>query len=125
MYRSSDRDGVVALCAAEGWTTYAEDPPRCHRVLTAAGVTTVVARDDGAVIGFASVQSDGEIQAHLSVIAVAGSHRRLGIATRLLQFAVVEAGGLRIDLITDDATDFYASLRHQRWSGFRIYPPFA
>ena len=41
-YGASDRDGVVALCAAEGWTTYAEDPPRCHRVLTAAGVTTVV-----------------------------------------------------------------------------------
>ena len=64
-------------------------------------------------------------QAHLSTIAVARSHRRLGIATRLLQFAIVEAGGVRVDLITDEATDFYASLRHQRWSGFRIYPPFA
>jgi ribosomal protein S18 acetylase RimI-like enzyme len=92
-------------------------------VLTAPGVTAVIARDEE-VVGFAYVQSDGEIQAHLSAITVRGSHRRRGIARRLLDEALTAAGGERIDLITDSAEGFYASLTHQRWAGFRIYPPF-
>ena len=123
-YEAVDLDGVLAICAAEGWDTYASDPERAHRVFTAPGVITVVARDGEDVVGFASVQSDGEIQAHLSTIAVAADRRREGIARRLLDLAVTEAGGQRVDLITDEAEDFYASLHHQRWSGFRIYPPF-
>jgi len=123
-YERTDLSGVVALCAAEGWRSYADEPERTGRVLVAPGVTTVVARDGRTVVGFAYVQSDGEIQAHLSCIAVATTHRRRGIARAMLHEAHRQAGGTRIDLLTDTAVEFYASLSHQRHEGFRIYPPF-
>ena len=123
-YQRGHLEGVVALCDAEGWRSFAEDLNRANRVLTAPGVTTIVAIDCDAVVGFASLQSDGEIQAHLSTIAVDGSRRRSGIARRLLQEALDRAGGQRVDLITDSAESFYEALTHKRWSGFRVYPPF-
>jgi len=121
-FAAADLDGVVALCAAEGWPSFPEDPPRALRALTAPGVTTVVAADDAQVVGFAQLLSDGEIQAHLSLIAVAPGHRRRGIALAMLKAGLERAGGVRIDLITDTAPEFYAALPHRRMDGFRIYP---
>ena len=66
--------------------------------------------------------SDGEIQAHLSLIAVDKTFRRRGIAGKLIELALLEAGGERIDLVTDTAPEFYAALPHRRLHGFRIYP---
>ena len=123
-YERADLDGVLALCVAEGWPSFPADPTRAHRVLTAPGVTAVVAREGADVVGFAYLQSDGEIQAHLSSIAVAETHRRQGIARQLLHVALDRAGGERIDLVTDTAADFYTALHHKQWDGFRIYPPF-
>ena len=121
-FAAPDLDGVVALCAAEGWPSFPEDPARALRALTAPGVTTVVAVDDGVVAGFAQLLSDGEIQAHLSLIAVDIRHRRKGLALAMLQEALRRAGGQRIDLITDTAPEFYAALPHRRLDGFRIWP---
>ena len=73
-FTPQDLDGVVALCAAEDWPSFPDDPARALRALTAPGVTTVVATEEAAVIGFAQLLSDGEIQAHLSLIAVAADH---------------------------------------------------
>ena len=123
-YEREHLDAIVALCRDEGWPSFPEDPERAHRVLTAPGVTAVVAVDHRTVLGFAYLQSDGEIQAHLSNIVVAESHRRTGVATALLQGGIERAGGVRIDLITDTAASFYESLSHKRWNGYRIYPPF-
>lgn len=123
-YERGDLSGIVSLCECEHWDSYTEDPERTHRTLTAPGVTAVVAREKGAVVGFAYVQGDGEIQAHLSLIVVAASRRRGGIARQLLARAHEVGGGRRIDLVTDDAADFYEALHHRRMKGYRIYPPF-
>jgi ribosomal protein S18 acetylase RimI-like enzyme len=121
-FAPEDLDAVVALCAAEGWPSFPQDPARALRALTAPGVTTVVAVESEAVIGFAQLLSDGEIQAHLSLIAVSSDHRRKGVALAMLQDGLTRAGGFRIDLITDSAPEFYAALPHHRLDGFRIYP---
>ena len=123
-YVETDLAEVIALCVAEGWPSFAEDAARAHRALTAQGVTTVVSLDGDEVVGFAQMLSDGEIQAFLATIAVAGTHRRRGIARRLIAEALERVGGLRVDLITETAERFYESLHHKRVSGFRIYPPF-
>jgi|HubBroStandDraft_1064217.scaffolds.fasta_scaffold38651_3 ribosomal protein S18 acetylase RimI-like enzyme len=121
-FQPSDLGGVIALCAAEGWPSFPEDPARALRALTAPGVTTVVAAEGDHVAGFAQLLSDGEIQAHLSLIAVDPAWRRQGLARRMLVLALSLAGGVRIDLITDSAPDFYAALPHRRLDGFRIWP---
>jgi ribosomal protein S18 acetylase RimI-like enzyme len=121
-FQPDDLEGVIELCAAEGWPSFPEDPARALRALTAPGVTTVVADAAGQVVGFAQLLSDGEIQAHLSLIAVHPDARRQGLARRLLRLALAEAGGIRIDLLTDTAPEFYAALPHRRLDGFRIWP---
>lgn len=123
-YGRADLDGVIGLCAAEGWPSFPADPARAHRALTAPGVTSVVAAADGEVVGFAQLLSDGEIQAHLSLIAVDPAFRRRGVARELVTLGLRQAGGLRIDLVTDSAEAFYASLPHFRMAGFRLYPDY-
>jgi ribosomal protein S18 acetylase RimI-like enzyme len=121
-YVQAHLDGVLALCEAEDWPSLPADPARAHAVLTAPGVTTVVALDGELVVGFAYLQSDGHIQAHLSQLAVHRAHRRKGIGRALLEYAAPLTGAQRIDLVTDTAEDFYASFQHRTFAGYRIYP---
>lgn len=115
--------GVMQICRVEGWPSFAEDGDKTWRALTAPGVTTVVALEDGVVLGFAQMQSDGVVQAHLSTIAVRRDHRASGIGKRLVEEAFARAGGVRIDLISTESSDgFYESFEHKRFPGFRIYP---
>ena len=124
-YSESDLAGVVRLCEQEGWPTFVEDPPRANRALRAPGVTTLVAVERDEIVGFAQLQSDAEIQAHLSLIAVAPAYRRRGVARDLIVAALRHAGGLRIDLVTETAEAFYDSLPHVRMSGYRLYPEYS
>lgn len=121
-YEEADLSAVVELCAAEGWTSYVEDPFRAHRVFTAPGVVSVAAVLEGEVVGFAYFQTDGAIQAHLSLLVVGEMSRNAGIARALLAYALPLLGAVRIDLITDSASDFYRKLPHQETLGFRLYP---
>jgi ribosomal protein S18 acetylase RimI-like enzyme len=114
-------DAVVALVDAEGWDTYSEDPDRTYRALTAAGSTTLVAVDDGAVAGLVQLQSDGEIQAHLSALLVGEAWRGRGLARRLLREALERAGGMRMDILTA-AESFYRHLGAESKTGFRLRP---
>jgi len=127
-YERTHLGGVLALCREEGWISFASDPDRAHRALTAPGVTTAVAVDDdrGEVLGFAQLLSDGEIQEYLANLLVAATRRRQGIARSLLEDVIGRAGGERVSLLSEEgAIGFYEALTHQRKAGFRIYPPFA
>lgn len=125
-FDESHLQGVLTLCEMEGWSSLPADRLRALRALTAPGVTTVTAVDShGAVMGFAQLLSDGEIQAYLAAIAVRPEWRRSGVARGLLSSALTSAGGVRVDLLSDeDAESFYRSLAHRSTPGFRIYPPF-
>jgi ribosomal protein S18 acetylase RimI-like enzyme len=114
--------GILALCEAEGWPSLPADVARAHAVVTAPGVTTVVALDGEQVIGFAYLQSDGHIQAHMSQMAVHRSYRRKGVGRALLEYATPLTGASRVDLVTDTAEDFYSTFEHRTFNGFRIYP---
>ena len=120
-YEEADLDAVLNLCATEGWTTYVEDRARAHRVFTALGVISVVATIDDEVVGFAYFQTDGAIQAHLSLLVIDRASRHAGIARALLAYAFPLLGAKRIDLNTDNAGDFYRRLPHKEQLGFRLY----
>ena len=124
LYAPQDLAGILRLCELEKWSSYLENPERANRALTAPGVTTMVAEQETTIAGFAQLQSDGEIQAHLSLIAVDPAYRRRGVARLLIVAALRHAGGQRVDLVTDSADRFYENLPHFRMSGFRLYPEY-
>ena len=122
-FRPEHLESVLALCAAEGWPSLPEDPARALRILRAPGVTTVVAMADGAVVGFAELFSDGEVQAFLTSIAVDSRSRGQGIGRALVAESLRLAGGERIDLLSEDeSVGFYESFPHFVKPGYRLYP---
>jgi ribosomal protein S18 acetylase RimI-like enzyme len=93
------------------------------RLLTAPGVTTVVAVLDGDVVGFAELFSDGEVQAFLTSIAVDARLRRRGIGRALVEASLQMAGATQVDLLSEEASvGFYETFPHFRKPGFRLYP---
>ncbi len=117
--------GIMSLCEQEGWPSFLEDPDKTWRALTAPGVITIVATAGQRVLGFAQLQTDGAIQAHLSNIAVDRDQRREGIGRRLIEEAFAQSNAKRIDLVsTEGAHSFYESFAHNRIPGYRIYPQY-
>ena len=137
--------GVLSLCRAEGWSSYADHPDRAACALRAPGVICLVALQDRAggagsrcagaerttsgqtlreVVGAVQLQTDGVIQAHLSLLVVARHARGRGIGRRLVTEALARSGALRMDLLSGEtAAPFYEGLPHRRMPGYRIYPP--
>jgi ribosomal protein S18 acetylase RimI-like enzyme len=112
-------DGVIALVAAEGWMEYADDVERTCRALTAPGVTTLVAVDDEQVAGVIQVQSDGLIQAHVSMLLIDRNRRGGGLGSSLLREGLELAGGSRLDIRTR-TEGYYEQLGASRSLGFRL-----
>ena len=112
-------DGLVALVAAEGWTKYTHDAERTYRALTAPGATTLVAIAGERVIGVIQVQSDGVIQAHVSMLLVDPSWRGARIGSRLLREGLDRAGGVQVDIRTQ-TEGYYERLGASRSLGFRL-----
>lgn len=115
--------GILRLCGAEGWPSFPADPARALRALTAPGVVSVVAVDEGEVIGFAQMLTDGEVQAYLCDLAVAATARGQGVGKKLVEEAFARSGAQRVDLLAlDESEHFYDLFRHRRLPGYRIYP---
>jgi ribosomal protein S18 acetylase RimI-like enzyme len=115
--------GVIRLCEAENWSSYTAAADQTWQALTAPGSHTIVAVEDDLVVGFAQLQSDGVVQAHLSLVAVDPNQRRRGIGRCLIEEAFRRSGAQCIDLVsTEGADDFYRSFSHRSFAGFRIYP---
>lgn len=112
-------DGLIALLAAEGWSEYTDDVERTHRALSSPGVTTLVANAGGCVVGAIQVQSDGVIQAHLSMLLIDPEWRGRGLGSRLLRDALERAGGLHLDIRTR-TEGYYERLGASRSLGFRL-----
>ena len=116
-------DGVIRLCEAEGWQSYLADPERTFNALSSPGVITLVAVDEGNVVGFAQVLTDGAIRAYLANMAVASERRGSGIGRQLVRVVLSRITAVYMDLLsTGDADGFYERFRHRRFPGFRIYP---
>ena len=112
-------DGLIALVGEEGWTEYTDDRERTYRALTAPGVTTLVATVDGRVVGAIQVQSDGLVQAHVSMPLIDADRRGLGLGSRLLREGLDRAGGLQLDIRTR-TEGYYERLGASRSLGFRL-----
>ena len=118
-FAESHLDGLIALVTAEGWNEYADDVERTYRALRAPGVTTLVATAGGRVVGAIQVQSDGSIQAHVSMLLIDPGWRGRGLGARLLRDALDRAGGLQLDIRTR-TEGYYERLGASRSLGFRL-----
>jgi ribosomal protein S18 acetylase RimI-like enzyme len=113
-------DGVIALVKAEGWSEYADDVERTYGALTAPGVTALVAIDeDGRVVGAIQVQSDGVVQAHVSLLVIDRGQRGSGLGAKLLREGLRRAGGVYLDVRTR-TEGYYERLGASRSLGFRL-----
>ncbi len=116
-------DAVLRLTEQEGWPSFSADPQRALSVMTAPGVVSIVAVEDGEVVGFARVLSDGTITSYLEELVVAPACRGRGVGRGLIEDAFRRCGTIRIDLLVDgEAGSFYQSLPHRPLQGYRIYP---
>ena len=118
-FENAHLDGLVALVVAEGWSEYAVDVERTSRALIAPGVTTLVAIDDGRVVGAIQVQSDGVIQAHVSMLLVDPNWRGRQLGFRLLREGFDRAGGLQLDIRTR-TEGYHERFGASRSLGFRL-----
>jgi ribosomal protein S18 acetylase RimI-like enzyme len=82
-------------------------------------VTTLVALGDGRVVGAIQVQSDGVIQAHVSMLLIHREWRGRQLGAGLLREGLKRAGGLWIDIRTR-SEGFYERLGASRSLGFRL-----
>ena len=115
--------GIIRLTEAEGWPSFAADPERALRVMTAPGVTSLVAVEEGEVVGFARVLSDGAITSYLAEMVVAPACRGHGVGRALIEEAFRRCGTIRMDLLSEETSEgFYQSLPHRRLAGYRLYP---
>jgi ribosomal protein S18 acetylase RimI-like enzyme len=112
-------DRLIALIEAEGWDVYPDDPERTYRALTAPGVTTLVAIAGERLVGAIQVQSDGLIQAHLSLLLIDRDWRGAGLGSTLLREGLERAGGLQLDIRTR-TEGYYERLGASRSLGFRV-----
>jgi ribosomal protein S18 acetylase RimI-like enzyme len=112
-------DGLIALVAAEGWAEYTADVERTRRALIAPGVTTLVAIVGGRVVGAIQLQSDGLIQAHVSMLLIDRQWRGRRLGSRLLREGLERAGGLWLDVRTR-TEGYYERLGASRSLGFRL-----
>jgi len=77
-----------------------------------------LAGDGERVVGMARLLSDGVCNAYLVDVWTASSHRRQGIASRMIRALLDEVPGQHVGLQTDDAQALYRSL------GFEPQPEF-
>ena len=112
-------DGLITLVSAEGWDEYTADVERTRRALIAPGVTTLVAIVGRRVVGAIQLQSDGLIQAHVSMLLIDREWRGRRLGSRLLREGLERAGGMWLDVRTR-TEGYYERLGASRSLGFRL-----
>jgi len=126
-YEPRHLEALLALCKAEGWTTFAANRDRAARAMSAPGVTALVAIEvaggDERVLGFSQAVGDGAITGYLCMLLVAADARGRGVGKALIERTLVKSGALRLDLLSsEEAMPLYERFPHNTMPGFRLYP---
>jgi N-acetylglutamate synthase-like GNAT family acetyltransferase len=87
-----DYEAVQTFLADHGWGKRVSDVERFRAMIEGAD-RTVVALDDGRVVGFARALCDGVSNGYVSMVAVATDMRRQGIGRRLVETLMQEDSG--------------------------------
>jgi GNAT superfamily N-acetyltransferase len=85
--RLSEIEAARRLLEASGWTHHVSDPEE-FRELVSRSQRALVAVQDGEVIGFLRALCDGMADGYISMLVVAGSHRRKGVGRGLVNAVI-------------------------------------
>ncbi len=111
-----DREELVELYDAVGWTTYTADPEQLEAAVRGSS-RVVTARYGDELLGLARVVSDGVTIAYLQDVLVRPELQREGVGRQLVQAALEPFAGCRQKvLLTDDEPRqraFYESLGYR------------
>ena len=113
-------DEVVALCAAEGWSSWTRES--VPRAFSAPGVLALVALERNEVVGVAELLTDGEVMGYLALLVVSMRARRRGVGRALIRELFARSELSRMDLLSEtDSVLFYESFPNKVKPGFRLY----
>lgn len=85
--RESEIEAARCLLVAAGWEDRVADLNEFHELLSRSS-RSIVAIENGQVVGFLRALTDGMTNGYISMVVVAESHRRQGIGRALINAAM-------------------------------------
>lgn len=115
-YTQYDEADVLRLYTAVGWTAYTDDPEALRKGF-ANSLLTLVACQDGELIGICRAVGDGETIVFVQDLLVLPAYQRQGVGSALLRAVLARYAHVRqIELAADDTVQTAAFYRA---AGFR------
>jgi GNAT superfamily N-acetyltransferase len=101
--RRPERDELVELYDAVGWTAYTADPRALEAAIAGSYLVLTARADDGSLVGLVRTVSDGVTIAYVQDLLVRPAHQRTGVGGALLDAVLAHHAGVRQTVLTTDA----------------------
>ena len=98
---------------ADDWDNQ-RTPDKYQRSFENSFATVIVTLGED-IVGTARALSDGVCNAYIVDVWTHSSHRRQGIATRMMEILLEKLPGQHVYLFTDERVDFYETLGFRKW----------